>query len=120
MRFYRCLMMQALLFLFLIGCSPTTLNDLRSEAETEIKKLTIELRKMESKEDIQKGSKRLKKRFNRISDLLVKTRGIPRSVQPPLLVGEELFAELARLYEIPGGREVIEATQRGAVRKLDR
>ena len=109
-------------FLLLSGCSPANLADLRCEGEAEIKKLTLELRKLESQEDVQKASKRLKSHFNRIADLLIETRNFP----PPngetqeIASAEELFAEFARVYEIPGARASIEAAQNEAVRRIDR
>ena len=87
-----------------------------------MKKLTIELRKISSKEDVEKASKRLKGRFNRIAALLIATRHMPKPDIGtfPTHAGDELFVELARIYEIPGAREAIEATQCEAVRRLDR
>lgn len=113
-----------LIFLFFfVGCSPANLKDLRCEGEAEMKKLTAELKKIESKEDVQKASKKLKKRFNRIADLLIETRKFSspndESIEP-VPAGEELFAELARIYEIPGARAAIETAQSEAVHRLDR
>ena len=109
--------------LFLVGCSPANLKDLRCEGEAEMKKLTAELKRIESKEDVQKASKKLKKRFNRIADLLIETRKFSSpNDEPtePVPAGEELFAELARIYEIPGARAAIEMAQSEAVHRLDR
>lgn len=108
--------------LFFAGCSPTSLGELRCEGEAEMKKLTADLKKLESYEDVQKASKRLRKHFNRIAELLIETRHFPLSSQESLegiAAGEELFAELARIYEIPGARTAIEASQREAVHRLD-
>ena len=109
--------------LFLSGCAPASLKDLRYEGEGEIKKLTADLRKIESKEDVQKASKKLKKRFNRIADLLIETRKFSSSGDEsfePVMASEELFTEIARIYEIPGARAAIEAAQSEAVHRLDR
>jgi hypothetical protein len=111
------------LIVFLTSCAPANLGELRTEGEAEMKKLTAELKRLESPEDIQKASNRLKKRFNRIADLLIQTRNFPPLPGDSLessRAGEELFAELARIYEIPGGRDAIEAAESEAVRHLDR
>jgi hypothetical protein len=107
--------------LFLISCSPANLAELRCEAESEIKKLIVELEKIETIEDIQHASKKLKKRFNRLAFLLIETRNFPsqEEQQYESVAGEQLFTELARLYEIPGARAVIENAQNEAVRRLD-
>lgn len=107
---------------FLTACAPSNLSDLRWEAEGEMKKLTAELKKIESTEDVQKSSKKLKKHFNRIADLLLEARNFPLNQDEfpeALPAGEELFAELARIYEIPGARASVEAAQNEAVRRLD-
>jgi len=110
-------------FLLLVGCAPANLSELRCEGEAEMKKLTADLKKMETNEDVQKASKQLKKHFNRIAELLIETRNFPSSADEALeagAAGEELFAELARIYEIPGARAAIEAAQTEAVHRLDR
>lgn len=106
------------LFFLFLGCSPQSLEDLRVEAEGEIERLVEDLRRIETKDSLQKAVPKIKKRFNKIADLLVETRKFPKSASPPLEVSERLFIELARLYEIPGGKELLESAERDAVEKL--
>jgi hypothetical protein len=109
-----------LIFLFLVSCGASTLSDLRLEAEGEVKKLAAELREIEEKEELQKAVPRLKKRFLRIGELLVAAREFPKEEGLPTYGSEELFLELARLYEMPGARELIEFSQMEAVEMLRR
>lgn len=109
-----------LVFSCLISCTPSTLEELRREGKIEMEKLTADLKLIKHRKDIQKASKHLAKRFNRIADLLIKTKRFSEIDTNPPLIGDELFAELARIYELPGGRESIEATQREAIHHLDR
>jgi len=107
---------------FLAACAPANLDDLRCEADGEMKKLSAELRKLETSEDVQKASRRLKKHFNKIADLLAAAKHFPlaeAAIKEGSAAGEELFSELARLYEIPGARAAIEAAQGEAVHRLD-
>lgn len=106
------------MFLFLANCAPATFDDLRLEGEAEIRKLTQELRSIESQEDLQKRVPRLRKHFNQIAELLVELKGFPKQEIEPSLAAEQLFTELARLYEMPNGREWIESAQREAIRAL--
>src|SRR5271155_3128468 len=106
------------IFLLLAACAPANLKELRCEGEEQMRKLSSVLKKMETIEDVQKGSKKLKKYFNRIGELLIETRHFPPQVEPAPVepegrtaAGEALFAELARVYEIPGARSLIEAAQ---------
>jgi hypothetical protein len=114
--------MRLLILLFLVACSPTSIKDLRLEGEAETKKLAFELRKMETKEELIRAVPKLKKRFNRIADLLIQAHEFRKEEisKEPTLASEELFIELARLYEIPGAKEVIEGAQKEAVSKLDK
>ncbi len=109
-----------LTFLFLCSCSPSSLEDLRYEGESQTKKLALELRAVESKEDLQKTLPKLKKRFNKIAELLVEARSFSKGESEPSFASEQLFAEMARLYEMPGGRELIESAQMEAIQRLKR
>jgi hypothetical protein len=102
----------------LTACSPSSLSDVRLEGEAETKRLSEELKSIETIEDLTKASPKLKKRFNKIADLLIEARQFPDVPSEPSLASEELFAELARIYEIPGGREALEKTQAEAILKL--
>ena len=109
-----------LLGLCVVGCAPSSLQDLRCEAEGEMRKLALDLRSIETKEDLQRRSSRLKKRFDRIGYFLLEARKFPDTALGASFEAEALFVELARLYEIAGAREIIEQLQEEAVRRLDR
>lgn len=109
-----------LFLLFLASCGPSTLADLRCEGEAQTKKLAQELSLIETKEDLQKALPKLRKRFNKMADLLIQARAFPKEEGDPSFASEQLFAGLARLYEMPGGRELIESAQSEAVQKLKR
>lgn len=106
------------IFLSLCSCGPSSFADLRYEGEAQTRKLAEELRTIETKEDLQKAVPKLRKRFNKIGDLLIEARGFSKEEMEPSFASEQLFAELARLYEMPGGRELIESAQGEAIQKL--
>lgn len=106
------------ILIFLSSCGPSSLSDLRIEGEAQTRKLAEELRGIESKEDLERASSRLKKRFNKLADVLVEIRKFPKEVYEPSIASEQLFLELARVYEIPGGKEIVEKSQAQAIRKL--
>ena len=109
-----------LVFMVLVGCSPTSMADLLLEGEAETKKLAKELSVIETREGLQKALPQLRNRFNRIADLLIRVRKVAQEAAEPTEASEALFAEMARLYEIPGCRELIENAQADAIRKLGR
>lgn len=103
---------------FLASCAPTSLEDLRAEGEAQTRLLAEELRKIETKEDLQRAVPRLRERFNKIADLLIEVKKYSCSESAPSMESDALFAQLARIYEMPGGREEIERSQMQAVQKL--
>lgn len=115
-------MRTALLLLLLASCGPTSVEDLRAEGESEVTKLTQLLRDVETKEDLQRKLPKIKKRYNNIAELVLQVKAIPDiPLDPePSAAGDELFGELARLYEMPGCRELIESAQGDAIHELTR
>ena len=87
----------------------------------ETRKLAIFLHEIDTKEDLQKGLPELKKRFNHFAELIVRVRKLQpkEKKQEPSAASDQLFAELARLYEMPGCRDLIEEAQGEAVRWLN-
>lgn len=104
--------------IFLASCGPATFDDLRFEGEAQIRLLAKELRSIETKEDLQRATVRLRKRYNKIADLLIEAKEYSCEREEDSLASEELFLELARIYEMPGGREGIEFAQSQAVHRL--
>lgn len=119
------MMKKWLFFLCLCGCSPTTSQDIRLEGEAQTRKLAWELKQIETKEQLQEALPKIKKKYNQIAALLLEARELKQqfgqdfSTEEPSLASEELFVELARLYEVPGARELLESAQGEAIRKLD-
>lgn len=110
---------------FLCGCSPSSTEDFRKEGEAQVKKLTYELRKINSREDLTKAVPLLKKKFNELIDLMIQARqfqemhndnDLPATDQ---LASEMLCEELKRIYRLEGGREVIEKVQREPLIRFD-
>ena len=79
-----------------------------------------ELNAFDQNEELAAELTQIKKRYNRMASILSEARKFKeRTDEEPSLASEELFAELARLYEIPGGRELIEAAQTEAISRLE-
>jgi hypothetical protein len=113
----------ALIFL-ISGCSPSRPEDFRAEGEGHFRALAALLRTVDTKEDLHKLIPALRQEFLAISALVVEVRAYqkahPEAIwnETPSPVAEELFIELARLYEIPGCRALIEKAQADAALKL--
>jgi hypothetical protein len=106
--------------IFCFSCAPSTIEDLRFEAQKEIKAFVLELRQMETKEELQKALPILRRRFNQIADILLQVKRVEKGEKmiTEHNLSEQIFFELARLYEIPGGKEIIESAQVEAIQRL--
>ena len=111
-------------FFLLTACSLSTEKGYYREGERTLVEITKILKKVETHEELQASVPALRKKFNRLANLLIEFRKFkennPNREFPGLSLGasEPLFAELARLYEIPGCREIVEQAQVEAVYKL--
>lgn len=111
---------------FLTSCALSSEANFRIQAAKSVKEIAAILSRVETHEELQAAVPRLKKKFNKLASLLMEIRAF-RERKPdcpfsgePLEGSEILFAELARLYEIPGCREIVEQAQVEAVYKLTR
>jgi len=109
------------IFFLLFGCSSMPEKKIRLEGKKIVRELVAVLKQVENHEELQASTPCLKKKFNKLAALLLQIRFLQEKNKnlsfpdEPLEGSEALFAELARLYEIPGCREMIEQTQAEAV-----
>ncbi len=112
------------IFLLLFGCASSSEKRVRAEGKKIVKELFVILRDVENHEELQAATPYLKKKFNRLANLLLEIRSLQEKNRnifhsnEPLEGSEVLFAELARLYEIPGCREIVEQAESEAVYHL--
>ncbi len=109
--------------LLCISCSPSSAQDFRMDGERQTKELVRELRSVRTYGELQAAVPKLRKRFDALADLMLQAREFllrqPEGVFfGPSSASDELFAELARLYELPGGKELIESAQAEALARL--
>lgn len=103
--------------IFFFGCNPTALRDVRVEISSEMRKLTKELQGIDSLDRLERSLVRLSRRYEEIARCLVLAENFEEKSEfyrEEAFVSdaaEELFLELARLYEIPGARELLEKAQ---------
>ena len=104
-------------FLFFCACSSN--EDLVQKGEFQIRKMIQILREIDTVEALELKSPRLKKSFNDLATCLIEIKKSKLSLEVTYSsLSDELFMELARLYEMPGGKELIELSQLEAIDKL--
>ncbi len=115
-----------LLLSCLASCSPNRPEDFHAEGRSLARKLSDELKTIESIDDLEKNQAELKKSFNQLVDLMIEARKYQLAHPDAEWIDngadekqEELIDQLRTIYALPGGREKIEDLQREALLKLD-
>ncbi len=109
-----------LAFLF-AACAPVTVEDFHREGEVAAKILAEEMRKIQSQDDLRAAIPKLRRGYVRLARLAISARELEERGVEPLMASQsndELYAEVARLYELPGGKELLIAAQRDALKLL--
>jgi Tfp pilus assembly protein PilP len=113
------------ILLFLVGCSPHSLEDFHNEGEAQIRKLIKELKAIHSREELQRALPSLQRRFDAMVDLMIEARSYEEKhpaedFEAAFFPNDEvLLEELKRLYLLEGGRELMEKAEREALLRLD-
>lgn len=119
-----------LIFSLLISsCQPYSMEDFQAEGAAQVRALLKELRSIQSREDLTKISPALKKRFEKMVDLMILAKSFQQKKQiagndiyfliDNQVLNESLLEELKRVYKLEGGRECVEKAEREAMLRLD-
>ena len=115
-----------LILFFFVSCSPRSYEDFRYEGEAVARSIAQDLKAVRTKEDLEKILPRLRKKFQKLADLIVALRKF-RQEQPPeeacysayeAKANEELHSEIRRIYQMPGARQLMEQAQRDALTQI--
>jgi hypothetical protein len=123
---------RTIIFLFsailLSACAPSSMEEFRREGEAISRKLTMQLQKVETREDLVEMLPEIKKRYEEIVDLMIdlntfKERHLGEAVDAwyvsDQLASETLMIEMQRIYRLEGGRELMEGAQKESLFRLD-
>ncbi|MBI5273694.1 MAG: hypothetical protein HY860_01410 [Chlamydiales bacterium] len=112
-----------LISLCLVGCSPTSREDIQLDAKIEVNRLIVLLSAIETKEDLLKQSSKIKKQINILVDMMIKANEFAPSAVDEFPIDKELSDKLkywmVRLYEIDGAPAIMETLQRDGLHKID-
>lgn len=117
-----------IILFFLASCSPTSLDDYHHEGEAVARSITSDLKKIHTKEEFLTKAPKLKKKFHKLVDLIISARKfqqghsenhLENSFLLDTTVSDDLLAEMRRLYQIQGIREIMEEVQSGALNRLE-
>ena len=115
------------ILIFLSSCQSASLDDFRYEGASQVRLLIEDLKEVESREDLADAAPILKKRFEKIVDLMIQSRAYQQK-NPGLEISfyssnqalsDSLLEQMKRVYALEGGKECIEKAQREAMLRLD-
>ncbi len=113
-------------FLFCVGCSPSSIEEFQFEGEDVAKGLLKELGRVYSLSDLKKEGPKLKKEYEHLARLMIAAKKYqnrhPNDEVSGLIgfeVSEALKKEFMRIYQLGGCSEVMEELQRESLHKLD-
>lgn len=113
-----------ILLVFLTACAPSDPTDFRREGDAWARGFAADLRRIESREDLERAIPRIKRHYGRLAELVGEVaaweHAHPGVKVPfePTQGGDALFIELARVRELPGGKEILEDCERESVRLI--
>ena len=112
-----------IIFFVLLGCSPNSYEDFQFEGDAHCRKMLNTLKCIQDRQQLLQAQPILRQHFEDLVDLMIAARKFQqRSLEAkefyPSFYSIALKEELKRLYEIEGGREIIERTQKQAFLRL--
>ncbi|QZA59035.1 hypothetical protein [Candidatus Rhabdochlamydia porcellionis] len=112
-----------IIFFVLLGCNPSSYEDFQFEGNAHCRKMLNTLKSIQDRQQLLQAQPILKQHFEDLVDLMIAARKFQqRSLESkefyPSFYSIALKEELKRLYEIEGGREIIERTQKQAFLRL--
>jgi hypothetical protein len=116
-----------LTLLLLVGCGSRSLEDFREEGEQTTRSLVAELRQIHTRQELINASPKLKPLFNKLAVTMIAAREFQRTYPDQERLdlhdrdhglSDQLRSELNRLYQLDGGREIIEKCEEDALKKL--
>lgn len=111
-------------FLLFLGCSHSSLEEVNREASEKMSSIAQDLKAVNKKEDLVKILPSLCKKFEKLTDLIILADSFSsdsyKGVRNPHKGSEMLLEELKRIYQLHGGRELIEKAQLKGLKKLEK
>ncbi len=92
------------------------------EGEAAAASLAEDMRRIHSRDDLHAAIPRLRKKYLRLARLTLAAKELGEKGEKPLApsqASDELFAEIARLYELPGGKELLRLAQAESLKLLE-
>ncbi|HEV3270344.1 MAG TPA: hypothetical protein VGZ69_06855 [Candidatus Rhabdochlamydia sp.] len=112
-----------LAFFILLGCNPSSYEDFQLEGNAHCRRMLNTLKCIQDRQQLVQAQPILRQHFEDLVDLMIAARkfqqgGLDPKELYPSFYSIALKEELKRLYEIEGGREIVEKAQKQAFLRL--
>lgn len=102
------------------SCAPTSPEDFHDQGERAAAALAKEMSRIHSRDELQAAIPKLRKRYLELARLALAARQlVGQEPLAPSQASDELFAEIARLHELPGGSDLLTFAQAEALKLLE-
>lgn len=113
-----------LALLMLVGCNPSSYEDFQFEGDAHCRKMLTTLRGIQDRQQLLQALPILRQHFEDLADLIIAARKFQQSTLEvkdfyPSFYSMALKEELKRLYQMEGGRVLVEKAQKQAFLRLD-
>ena len=117
-----------LYLVMLQGCSPSSLEEFKQEGQSVERALIKEMQKIHRREQLVAAQPKLSRLFEKLVKVMIEARqwqdNHPLAEERSLSkvdarLSAAVRAELVRLYQFEGGRELVERCQRKSLNRLD-
>ncbi len=109
--------------ILLLGCAPSSYEGFYREGEALALAMAKDLEKVETLEDLRNMDGRLKKKFDKLTDLMIAFERYRKGslTQRPIRssgASDRLEQQVMRIYAIEGGKEAFEAIAQESLQKI--
>ena len=110
--------------LLLISCTPSSYDGFRREGESVAYALAKDLEKIETLEDLKHKEGRIKKKLDKLTDLMVAFERFNQGRMGESLpegntfISDKLKSQMGRIYAIEGGKETFENIASESLQKI--
>lgn len=117
-----------IMLVFLTACGSRSLDDFREEGEGITRSLIKELESIRNRQELLQAAPRLQKRFDSLVDVMIRSKEYKEKYSKIDLLdlpkkdhelSDQLRVELNRIYNMEGGRKIIEKCQEVSLHRLD-
>lgn len=110
--------------LLFLSCTPSSYDGFYREGEALAYAIAKDLEKVETLEDLRRIEERLKKKFDKLTDLMIAFERFNQGMVGQIATGKNTFTsdklkfQMERIYSMEGGKEAFESIAQESLQKI--